>query len=105
MVLRRRRDSDSHGHGRICQSQNSSPEELDYQVELSDDQQIRIKTMWPRVIPDGNLSLKTYWLVVNATSKPLRYDVVEEEFELWSYEEEETATLTAMEEDILLPQC
>ncbi|CAG8154115.1 unnamed protein product [Penicillium nalgiovense] len=35
----------------------------------------------------------------DATSMPLRYDVVEEEFELWSYEEEEeAATLTAMEE-------
>lgn len=31
---------------------------------------------------------------------PLRYDVVEEEFELWSYEEEEAATLTAMEESV-----
>jgi hypothetical protein len=31
MVLRRRRGSDSHGHGRICQFQNPSPEELDYQ--------------------------------------------------------------------------
>ena len=32
MVLRRRRGgNDSHGHDRICQSQNSSPEELDYQ--------------------------------------------------------------------------
>ncbi|KAF4772663.1 hypothetical protein HAV15_012232 [Penicillium sp. str.  len=30
-----------------------------------------------------------------------RYDVVEEEFELWSYEEEEeAATLTAMEESV-----
>jgi hypothetical protein len=58
--------------------------------------------MWPRVIPYGNLSLKAYWLVVkflrtrilelqqdnlhlisadsDATSMPLRYDVVEEEF-------------------------
>jgi hypothetical protein len=37
----------------------------------------------------------------DATSKLLRYDVVEEEFELWSYEEEgEAATLTAMEESV-----
>jgi hypothetical protein len=36
----------------------------------------------------------------DATSKPLRYGV-EEEFELWSYqEEEEAATLTAMEEPV-----
>ncbi|KAJ5253232.1 hypothetical protein N7489_003642 [Penicillium chrysogenum] len=31
---------------------------------------------------------------------PLRYDVVEEEFELWSYEGEEAATLRAMEESV-----
>jgi hypothetical protein len=34
------------------------------------------------------------------TSKPLRYDVVKEKFELWCYEEEEAATLTVMEESV-----
>lgn len=36
----------------------------------------------------------------NVTSKPLSYDVVQEKFEHWSYEEEEAATLAAMEESV-----
>ena len=53
----------------------------------------------PATIQQDNLHLIS--AESDATSKPLRYDVVEEEFELWSYEEEEeAATLTAMEESV-----
>ncbi|KZN87818.1 hypothetical protein EN45_063790 [Penicillium chrysogenum] len=56
----------------------------------------------PATIQQDNLHLIS--AESDATSKPLRYDVVEEEFELWSYEEEEeAATLTAMEESDKLP--
>lgn len=43
-----------------------SPPEMP--VELSDDQQIRIRTKWSRVIPHCNLSSNTYWLVVKFLS-------------------------------------
>ena len=53
----------------------------------------------PATIQQDNLHLIS--AESDATSMPLRYDVVEEEFELWSYEEEEeAATLTAMEESV-----
>ncbi|KAJ5474047.1 hypothetical protein N7475_003613 [Penicillium sp. IBT 31633x] len=43
----------------------------------------------PATIQQDNLHLIS--AESDATSKPLRYDVVEEEFELWSYEEEDIA--------------
>ncbi|KAJ5249565.1 hypothetical protein N7524_011881 [Penicillium chrysogenum] len=53
----------------------------------------------PATIQQDNLHLIS--AESDATSKPLRYGVVEVEFELWSYEnEEEAATLTAMEESV-----
>ncbi|KAJ5260964.1 hypothetical protein N7524_006098 [Penicillium chrysogenum] len=53
----------------------------------------------PATIQQDNLHLIS--AESDATSKPLRYDVVKEKFELWCYEgEEEAVTLTAMEESV-----
>ncbi|KAF3399843.1 hypothetical protein F1880_008367 [Penicillium rolfsii] len=51
----------------------------------------------PATIQQDNLHLIS--ADSDATSKPLRYDVVEEKFKLWSYadEGEDAATLSAME--------
>ncbi|KAJ5244545.1 hypothetical protein N7489_004641 [Penicillium chrysogenum] len=71
--------------------QMACPRKREYTTQLFDH--------LPATIQQDNLHLIS--AESDATSKPLRYDVVEEEFELWSYEEEEeAATLTAMEESV-----
>jgi hypothetical protein len=52
----------------------------------------------PATIQQDNLHLVC--AESDVTSKPLSYDVVQEKFEHWSYEEEEAATLAAMEESV-----
>jgi hypothetical protein len=52
----------------------------------------------PATIQQDNLDL--VGAESDVPSKPLNYDVVQEKFEQWSYEDEEAATLAAMEESI-----
>ncbi|OKO93078.1 hypothetical protein PENSUB_12523 [Penicillium subrubescens] len=54
----------------------------------------------PATIQQDNLHLIS--AESDATSKPLRYDVVEEKFELWSYadKEEEAATISDIEASV-----
>ncbi|CAG8049978.1 unnamed protein product [Penicillium salamii] len=52
----------------------------------------------PATIQQDNLDLVC--AESDVASKPLSYDVVQEKFEHWSYEEEEAATLAAMEESV-----
>lgn len=56
----------------------------------------------PATIQQDNLHLIS--VDSDATSKPLRYDVVEEKFKLWSYadEGEEAATISDMEASVNL---
>ena len=52
----------------------------------------------PATIQQDNLHLVC--AESDVTSKPLRYDVVQEKFENWSYEEEDSVALAAMEDSV-----